>query len=174
MVLARRELLAFGAVAVAAGVAGALFATFGTEPQDGASALLAEPFSDLDGRPVRLGDSTAPALLCNFWATWCEPCREEVPLLVAARQQYAATGFEVVGIGVDQPTKLREFAKTYRIPYPILVATDKTPALLGALGDRASALPFSVVLDRGRRIVHRKLGLWRRQELEKEIQAVIG
>jgi peroxiredoxin len=174
MVLARRELLALGAVAVAAGVAGALFAAFGIESQNGASALLGEPFSDLDGRAVRLRDFKARALLCNFWATWCEPCREEVPLLVAARQQYAATGFEVVGIGVDQPANLREFAKAYRISYPIVVATDGTPALLGALGDRASALPFSVVLDQDRRIVHRKLGLWRRQELEKEIEAVIG
>jgi len=174
MALARREVLALGAVAVAAGVAGALFGAFGTQSQSGVAELLAEPFSDLTGKPVRLRDSPARTLLCNFWATWCEPCREEVPLLVAARQQYAVSGFEVVGIGIDQAAKLQQFADQYRIPYPVVVAAGDTTRLLSALGDRASALPFSILLDRKRRIVHRKLGAWHKEELETEIRSAIG
>jgi thiol-disulfide isomerase/thioredoxin len=174
MALARRELLALGAVAVAAGVAGALFGAFGTQSQSGAAELLAERFSDLSGKPVRLRDSRARALLCNFWATWCEPCREEVPLLVAAQQQYAAQGLEVVGIGIDQAAKLQQFAEQYRISYPVFVAAGDTTRLLSALGNRASALPFSVLLDRNRRIVQRKLGIWHKEELEREIRSAIG
>jgi peroxiredoxin len=97
-----------------------------------------------------------------------------VPLLVAARQQYVGNGFEVVGIGIDQVTKLQRFAEQYRIPYPVVVAAGDTTRLLSALGDRASALPFSILLDRNRRIVHRKLGVWHKEELEAEIRSAIG
>lgn len=174
MPLGRRELLALGAIGAAAAAGGAVVAALGIQAGSGAAALLAEPFADLEGRTTRLRDWSAPILLCNFWATWCEPCREEVPLLIAAKQQFAARGFQIVGIGVDDGEKLRQYAAKYHIRYPIVVATGRTPNLLRALGDKAAALPFSVLLDRERRIAHRKLGAWNKSELEREIEAVIG
>jgi len=113
-------------------------------------------------------------LLCNFWATWCPPCREEVPLLIAAKQQFASKGFEIAGIGIDNVAKLREFASKYKISYPVLIATGRTPDLLRDLGDNTAALPYSVLLDRERRLVRRKLGAWTQAELEREIAALIG
>jgi thiol-disulfide isomerase/thioredoxin len=174
MPLARRELLALGAIGAAAAAAGALFGVLGWQSQSGAAALLAEPFVDLEGRTTRLQDWSAKVLLCNFWATWCEPCREEIPLLIAAKQQFSAKGLEIAGIGIDSSNNLREFARKYGIIYPILAGTAGSSDLLRLLGDRAAALPFSVLLDSGRRIVHRKLGAWNKAELEREIVAAIG
>lgn len=174
MGLARRELLALGGVGAAAAVAGALVGALGLQSANGAAALLAYSFQDLGGRGTRLRDWSAPVLLCNFWATWCAPCREEIPLLVAARRQYAAKGLEIAGIGVDQPAKLRSFANDFGVDYPILVAGADSSDLMRELGNRAAALPYSVLLDRRRRITYKKLGAWERTELEREIRAAIG
>lgn len=175
MPLARREFLALGAVGVAAATAGVLFGVLGLRPEGGgAESLLEQPFADLDGKIVQLRDWSSPVLLCNFWATWCAPCRKEVPLLVAARQQYAAKGLEIAGIGIDQVENLRQFAKEFGISYPVLVAQGDVSALLAGLGDRAAALPYSVLLDAKRRITYRKLGVWSEAEIEREIKAAIG
>ena len=175
MPINRRELLASGAVAAAAAVGGAFFGLQRLwRPTTGAAALLQERFTDLDGRPAKLLDFSQPVLLCNFWATWCDPCREEVPLLIAARRRFAAKGLEIAGIGIDSDANLRQFAKKYDIPYPILIAPADAPELLRRLGDAAAALPYSVLLDRRRSIVRRKLGAWKEAELEREIEAAIG
>jgi len=175
MPLARRELLALAGVGAAAAVAGAFWGALHLRsPAGEATALLREPFTDFDGRVTRLKDWSSPLLLCNFWATWCPPCREEVPLLVAAKQQFYGNGLEIVGIGIDSVANLREFAANYKISYPILVATARTSDLLRDLGDNTAALPYSVLLDRERRVAQRKLGAWTKAELEREIRALIG
>lgn len=174
MPLARRELLALGAVGALAAVAGGVLGTLGLRSAKGAAALLAYSFIDLEGKAIRLKDWSAPVLLCNFWATWCAPCREEIPLLLAARRRFATNGLEIAGIGIDDAIKLRHFAKDYGIDYPILAATWDASELLRGLGDGPAALPFSVLLDRSRRIAYRKLGAWSKAELEKEIRNALG
>ncbi len=174
MALGRRRLLALGAVGAAAAAAGALISALGRRSTSGASDLLSYSFQYLDGRTTRLDEWQQTLILCNFWATWCAPCREEVPLLVAAKQQFSAKGLEIAGIGVDHVAKLQEFAKDYRINYPVLSAAGDTDELLRALGDTPAALPYSVLLDRKRRITYRKLGAWSKTELEREIRAALG
>jgi thiol-disulfide isomerase/thioredoxin len=174
MPLARRDILALGAVAAVAGIAGAVVATSGLRSASGAQALLAYTFVDLDGRAIRLKDWSAPLLLCNFWATWCAPCREEIPLLIAARRQFAGNGLQIAGIGIDDASKLQSFVKAFGIDYPVFAATWQATDLLRLLGDNAAALPYSVILDRERRIAYRKLGAWSKAELEREIQAAFG
>ena len=174
MRLARRQLLALGGVGAAAAVAGAVIGALRLSSSTGASTLLSYSFQQLDGGTTRLRDWRQPLILCNFWATWCAPCREEVPLLVAAKQQFTAYGLEVAGIGIDNAANLRQFAKDYQINYPVLAATADTSGLLRALGDAPGALPYSVLLDSRRRISYRKLGAWSKTELEREIRAAIG
>jgi thiol-disulfide isomerase/thioredoxin len=166
--------LVLGGVGAAAAVAGALVGALGLQSASGAAALLAYPFEDLDGRRVRLRDWDAPLILCNFWATWCAPCREEIPLLVAARRQHAANGIEVAGIGIDHVDRLKGYAREFAVDYPILVAGGDASDLMRGLGNRAAALPYSVLLDRRRRITYKKLGAWSKAELEREIKAAIG
>ena len=174
MPLARRELLALGGVGALAAVAGAVFGTLELRSGKGVADLLAYPFTDLEGKAIRLKGWSVPVLLCNFWATWCAPCREEIPLLLAARRQFAANGVEIAGIGIDDVAKLRVFTKDYGIDYPVLAATWEASELLRALGDGPAALPFSVLLDRTRRIAYRKLGVWAKAELEREIRSALG
>lgn len=174
MALGRRDFLALAGVGAAAAAAGALVGALGRQSTSGAAALLGYAFQDLEGRPTRLREWTASVLLCNFWATWCAPCREEIPLLVAARREHAANGFEIAGIGIDQAGKLKSFAKDFGVDYPILVAGADSGDLLRALGNNAAALPYSVILDRERRVTYRKLGAWSKPELERELLAAIG
>lgn len=174
MALARRELLALGGVAAVAAATGALVGMLRWQSTSGTTALLESPFHDLDGRPKRLADFSSPLLLCNFWATWCAPCRQEVPLLIAAKRDFSSNGLEIAGIGIDRADKLEKFSKEYGINYPVLTATQDATELLRALGDREAALPYSVLLDRERRVAYRKLGVWTKRELEREIRAAIG
>lgn len=158
MTLRRRELLVIGAAGLAAAAAGALVGVLALQARSGAAELLGARFQDLDGRERRLIDWQGRSLLCNFWATWCAPCREEVPLLVAARQRQPTHGVQIVGIAIDNGDKVREFAANFKINYPLLVAGATAVDLLRRLGNPAGALPFTVLIDRSGALVYRHLG----------------
>jgi len=174
MALSRREWLVLGGVGTAAAVAGVLVGPILLQSGSGAAKLLATPLPGLDGRMRRLADWQGKVVLCNFWATWCAPCREEIPMLVDLREQYSAQGFEVVGIAVDNAAKVREFADKYHVSYPLLVAEAGGLDLMRALGNTAGALPFTVTLDRQGSILNRKLGILRRGDLEPKIKALLA
>jgi thiol-disulfide isomerase/thioredoxin len=170
----RREALILGAAGVAAAAAGAMVGVFALQARSGAAELLAARFTDLDGRPRRLLEWRGRALLCNFWATWCAPCLEEIPLLVAAKQQWLSSGFEIVGIGIDSVDKMRQFAATYKINYPVLVADATALTLLRALGNRSGGLPYTVALDRHGALVERRLGALKEPELRQVLARLVG
>lgn len=174
MLLRRRQVLALGGLGAVAAVTGAVIGVLERQSARGASELLSYSFQDLEGRGTRLRDWQQKLILCNFWATWCGPCREEVPLLIAAKQKFSSNGLEIAGIGIDSAAKLRSFAQEYRINYPVLTGGVDTGELLRALGDAPAALPYSVLLDAKRRISYHKLGAWSKTELEREILAAIG
>src|SRR6266705_5501733 len=163
----RREALILGATGLGALVAGSVVGALALQSGSGAADLLAASFIDLTGRPRPIREWQGRVLLCNFWATWCEPCREEVPLLIAAQQQYFAQGLTIVGIGIDSAEKIRQFSAKYRIGYPSLVGNAEAFTLLRRLGNRSGGLPYSVVLDRNGALSSRKLGAFARHELVK-------
>lgn len=160
-----------GGVSVAAAAAGATAGALFLQSGSGAAQLLAATFFDLHGKPHRLRDWQGTALLCNFWATWCAPCREEVPLLVAAKQQGLPERVEIVGIALDHSSNVREFARTYKIGYPLLMADGGTIDLLRGLGNRAGALPYTVALDRRGALVWTHLGAVKEPELRKVLDS---
>lgn len=125
-------------------------------------------------RPRRLFEWQGRALLCNFWATWCAPCREEVPLLVAAKQKGVFGVVELVGIGIDSADKIRQFAEDYKINYPLLVADATAVTLLRGLGNKSGGLPFSVALDRTGAVVARHLGAVKEAELRQLLASLVG
>jgi thiol-disulfide isomerase/thioredoxin len=174
MAIGRRDTLLLAAAGVAAAAAGAIAGAFALQSRTGAADLLAARYPDLEGRVRRLLDWQGSVLLCNFWATWCAPCREEVPLLVAAKQQWADRGFELVGIGIDSADKIREFSKTYQVNYPVLIADGSALELLRKLGNRAGGLPYSVFLDRTGSITHRHLGALTAPELRRALESLFG
>ena len=171
---ARRKALALAGIGAGAAAAGALVGALLRQSSSGAAALLSATFPDLEGRPRRLLDWQGRPLVCNFWATWCAPCREEIPLLVAAKQQYSQAGLEVVGISMDSDDKIREFAAIYRINYPLLVAGASAIDLMRAMGNKAGALPYTVLLDRHGVLAGSKLGAYSRAELHAALTSLLG
>jgi len=173
MAPSRREVLILGAIGAAAALAGGLAGALALQAQSGAADLLAAPFRDLSGAKRTLREWQGRVLVCNFWATWCAPCREEIPMLVAVRGAFAAKGAEVVGIGIDQASKVDEFAKTYGITYPVLIADARAMELMSRLGNGPGGLPYTVVLDRLGAVVHRRLGALARAELEEVLKGLL-
>lgn len=167
MALRRRELLLLGGAGAAAAIAGALVGALVQQSRSGVAELLAAPFLDLEGRERRLIEWRGRALVCNFWATWCAPCVEEVPMLVAAKRKQGASGAEIVGIGIDNADKIREFAIKFLINYPILVAGATAIELIRGLGNKAGALPFTVLIDAHGALVYSHLGLLKQPDLDR-------
>jgi thiol-disulfide isomerase/thioredoxin len=104
-------------------------------------------------------------LLINFWATWCEPCRREIPLLKSLRHERAGDGLQVVGIAVDEAGAVRTYAAGRGIDYPVLVGEEGGLAAVGAFG-MDTVLPFSVFADREGRVLALKIGELHRDEAE--------
>jgi thiol-disulfide isomerase/thioredoxin len=173
MTLGRRDALILGAVAAGAALAGGIVGALALQSGSGAAQLLSSSFPDLGGRLRRLTEWQGRPLICNFWATWCAPCREELPLLDAAHREYAAHGLQVVGIGVDNAPNIREYLKVVKIGYPVLVGEAGALDLMKRLGNRAGGLPFTAVLDRRGALRNRKLGAYSAAELRTEIAALL-
>jgi thiol-disulfide isomerase/thioredoxin len=118
-----------------------------------------------DGVTHRLADWRGRPVLVNFWATWCDPCRREIPLLKALRHEHAAEGLQVVGIAVDSQEAVRQYTASYGIDYPVLVGEQGGLAAVSAFG-MDTVLPFSVFADRSGRILALKVGELHRDEAE--------
>ena len=112
---------------------------------------------DLAGKPHALREIPGHARLFNFWATWCEPCRREIPLLNTLQAAYAADGLQIVGIAVDFRDAVREFARTTKLDYMSLVGEDDGLEAAQKFGVDL-ALPFSVFADEHNRIMAVKVG----------------
>ena len=118
-----------------------------------------------DGRLHQLTDWKGKPLLINFWATWCEPCRREIPLLMGLRREHAAEHLEVIGIAIDAPDAVHKYAAERRIDYPLLIGEQGGLAAASAFG-MDTVLPFSVFADGSGRIVTLKVGELHRDEAE--------
>lgn len=169
----RRELLILGGVAVGAAVAGAVAGALALQSQTGTAELLSSSFPELSGRIRRLSEWRGRPLLCNFWASWCEPCREELPLLDATHRQQAANGVQIVGIAVDNAANILKYLKTVEVGYPILIGGASAAELMRRLGNRSAGLPFTVALDAAGRLRQRKLGAYSAGQLRAEIAALL-
>lgn len=143
-----------GALALAAGIGLALWDRKAPDARD----LLALSLPDTQGTTQPLSQWRGKVLLVNFWATWCGPCREEMPEFVKAQRELGPKGLQVVGIAIDQPDKVSSFAKELALNYPALIASYETMDVAKPLGDSLLGLPFTVVLDRQGRVAHTQLG----------------
>lgn len=143
------------------------------EPEKVPDAMPAFSLADLDGKATTMERWRGKSLMINFWATWCAPCRREIPLLQALREEKAADGFEIVGIAVDYADKVRAFRDQFKIAYPLLVGEQDALDLVSAVGLKQPAFPFTVFTDRRGQIVTLYLGELKRPEAVA-ILAVVG
>jgi thiol-disulfide isomerase/thioredoxin len=122
------------------------------------AALWQLEFPDPQGKSQALSQWRGQVLVLNFWASWCAPCREEIPDFVALREQHHQKGVEFVGIAVDNAANVAQFLQTQAISYPILVGEGAAHSLSRELGNPSGALPFTIVLDRNGNVVFTHLG----------------
>lgn len=166
--------LAVAALAIAAGFAAFQRWQNETVAREAAAELLALSLPDPGGRIQRIGQWQGKVLVINFWATWCEPCREEMPALLRVQRKYSGNGVQIVGIALDSAAKVQEFAKELKIDYPLVIGTMATVELARRLGNRVGGLPYTVVLDRSGKVVRTRLGAISESELEAAIQSLLS
>ncbi len=174
----RRRVWVYGAIAASViGLgwgAGRLAGRWATRVDEakaaGGAALLGVTLPSIDGTEQPLAQWRGKVLVANFWATWCAPCREEMPALAAAQKANASNGLQIVGIGIDDAGKMRQFAMEAGVGYPLLVGGYGALELSRTFGNTAMALPFTVVVDRRGEVVMRKLG----PLVDADFQAIIA
>jgi len=108
---------------------------------------------DLSGKPISVESWSGKSLVINFWATWCAPCRREIPLLKTLAADWADRDLAIVGIAVDYPDKVRAFAAQYKIDYPVLIGEQDALDVAAKFGMTSPALPFTVFTDRRGEVV---------------------
>jgi thiol-disulfide isomerase/thioredoxin len=170
-------LMALLAAAVLAAAAG-LYAYRAMVAEDRTVAAAAElarlHLPDLSGKDQELAQWRNHVLVVNFWATWCEPCRDEVPALLRVQAAYASKSVTIVGIAVDSADKVRQFADEFRIGYPLLIGGLEVVDLTQKLGNTAGGLPYTVVVNKAGKVVVRHLGRISEAQLESAIQLASG
>jgi thiol-disulfide isomerase/thioredoxin len=167
-------------VALAAGAAGFAIYRFGIEPvaaPQAQSQTVSVPvaptpiptrqapdvlpeftLTDLEGQPRSIRSWPGKSMIVNFWATWCAPCRREIPLLNELQKLHGDEGFQVVGVAVDVPEEVLQFAKDIGIEYPVIMGEQDGLEAAGKFGLVSIGFPFTVFTDSQHRIVLTHLG----------------
>jgi thiol-disulfide isomerase/thioredoxin len=127
--------------------------------------------TDLNSKPVRFSDSRGKVVILDFWATWCVPCREEIPHFVELQKQYGNKGLTIIGVSLDEqgPEVVKKFVKRFGVNYPIVIGNEKVVEAYGGI----YAIPTTFVIDRQGRIVNRHIGYDDKAVFEKEIQSLL-
>jgi cytochrome c biogenesis protein CcmG/thiol:disulfide interchange protein DsbE len=127
----------------------------------------------IDGKSVKLSDLRGKAVLLNFWATWCEPCKVEIPWFVDLQKQYADQGLQIVGVAMDDnasPQKIEAFTKQLGVNYTILLGNDAVADQYGGIEN----LPTTFYVGRDGKIVQRVVGLVGRKDTEEHIKTTLA
>jgi thiol-disulfide isomerase/thioredoxin len=164
----------FAAVANTAATGGAAYYLWSqgsgaaTTPGSGAvvEQVYAARLADLKGGTQTLGQWQGQVLVVNFWATWCAPCREEIPGFVRMQERYGPRGLQFVGIAFDQRDNVAAFSREFDINYPLLMGGLETMELMRQAGNRAGVLPYTLVIARDGKLVSREPGGLKESRLE--------
>jgi thiol-disulfide isomerase/thioredoxin len=140
----------------------------------GAAAITQLPafeLPDLDGQRRAIGEWSGQTLIVNFWATWCAPCRKEMPLLQQLHLERAGQNFSVIGVAIDRPDPVRTFVAETGVTYPILVGQQEAMDVADSFGSQFVGLPLTVVTVPGGEIVKVHLGELHAEDLSAILQA---
>jgi thiol-disulfide isomerase/thioredoxin len=131
-------------------------------------------FPDIDGKLQSVSQWQGKILVINFWASWCGPCKQEIPEFIRLQQQYADKDVQFIGIAVDDRQPVLEFLQQVAINYPILIAGDAGSTLSSQLGNIIGVLPFTAVVNRQGQIVHRQPGEWTEKDFIEVVEPLLA
>lgn len=165
-----RQAFLFIAVALAALAAGLYFNPVSRQPPAATvptpAGFMAVSLATPEGGKGSLETWKGKVLVVNFWATWCAPCRKEIPEFMRMQQRLGARGLQFVGVAIDELDAVRPFLRDVGVNYPTLVGQFDAMELARSLGNEMGALPFTVVVDRSGRVVQTILGATTEERLE--------
>jgi len=142
-------------------------------PADAKKANLNFTLKDIDGKDVKLASLKGKVVLLDFWATWCEPCKMEIPWFAEFQTKYGARGFQAIGVSVDDTVeKLKPYVAKYKMNYPVLVGLnhDDIQNAYGPLW----GIPVTAVISRDGKICAKHSGISSKQNFQKEIESLLG
>jgi peroxiredoxin len=145
----------------------------GALPEIATTPLFAAGFPDADGRMQAISQWQGKVLVVNFWATWCPPCREEMPELSALQEKYRDRGLVVLGISTDDAAKMQQFARVTPVTYPLLSGDFDAMSLASGLGNGKGVLPYTVVIRRDGGIANSYFGRLDLQVLEHDLAPIL-
>ena len=138
------------------------------------AAIQATRFTDGDGKPHTLAEFSGKVLVVNFWATWCAPCREEMPGFVKLQSRWQGRGVQFVGLAQDDPVNVAAFGLELGINYPLWLGGAEVMDLSRRLGNRLGVLPHTVLLDERGRVVESRIGIYPEAALDSRLSAITG
>jgi cytochrome c biogenesis protein CcmG/thiol:disulfide interchange protein DsbE len=173
--------------AMAANAQGQLVGADSADPSQSLSPMIGKrapdfTLEDLNGKKISLANYKGKAVLINFWATWCGPCKLETPWLVDLRNQYASQGFEILGVSTDdidrqdkkafaeEKKEISTFVQQMRMPYPVLIEGDTLSHPYGGL----DSMPTSFYVDRNGNIVAAQMGITSKDDVEANIKKALA
>jgi len=124
---------------------------------------------DMNGRLVSLADFKGKVAILDFWATWCPPCRREIPDFIKLQSEYGSKGAQIVGIALDQPNKIKTFVKDNGMNYPVLLGTNEVAANYGGV----EAIPTTFIIDKSGNIVAKYEGFRSKETFESQIKKLL-
>lgn len=172
-----RALLA-GGVALVFGLGGIWFyqwrsATALPDPVATGRLVLAAELPGTDDKPQRFEQWRGKVLVVNFWATWCAPCREEIPGFIKFQDRYRNDGVQFVGVAIDRKERVLPYAKEFGINYPLVLGGMETMEFTRQLGNRAAVLPFTLIVDRAGKVASSRIGQLTPEMLEAIIKPLL-
>ncbi|HEY8101549.1 MAG TPA: TlpA disulfide reductase family protein [Burkholderiaceae bacterium] len=132
--------------------------------------LFAASLADTSGLRQNMAQWKGKTLLVNFWATWCNPCIEEIPELSKLQYTAGKKNIQIIGIGIDSATNISEFSSTHKIAYPIYIANTEGVELARRFGNESGGLPFSVLIKPDGQIKKSYLGRLKLEELKRDLE----
>jgi len=172
----KRNVLLFGAFALLFASIGVYFGAKHHSPaapeSPAVATFFAQQMEDSTGKMHTLGEYQGQTLIVNFWATWCAPCVEEMPELTELQTELAGKNIQILGIGIDSPSNIREFAAKYKITYPLYIAGLTGSELSRQFGNQAGGLPFTVIIGPKGDVRKTYLGRLKMDQLRADIAAL--
>lgn len=180
----KKNLLAYGVIALMFGATGAYVAfqrqdaapprttTAAPGATGPAQALFARTLPDAAGAARALAQWKGKTLLVNFWAPWCAPCVQEMPELSALQREQAGKNLQIIGIGIDSPANIAEFAGKFKIAYPLYVAGMDGSELSRQFGNAAGGLPYTVLIGADGQVKKTYLGRLKFEQLRADLAAL--